>query len=111
MMMTHPCRTRKSRVNTAFYSQLEGTYKNHSKMLFIMMSPTSISDIKRKMTTTCEQKRKEEKVQQTSTTDEEQDEKHLDNPELDELRVLSPHVSNYNGTSCRFFYQGPGEDK
>jgi hypothetical protein len=37
--------------------------------------------------------------------------KYLENPELDELRAISPHVSNYNGTNCRFLTWGKTKKK
>ena len=67
-------------------------------MLVIMMSP-SISNTKPKMATTCEQKEEMNKHQQM----ENKTKKHFENPELHELRTISPYVSNYNGTNCRFF--------
>ena len=66
-------------------------------MLVIKKSP-SISDIKLTMTTSCEQKEEKNKHQKTK----DKTKKHLENLELDELRVKSPHVSNYNGTNCYF---------
>ena len=80
---------------------LEGTYKNHTKMVVIMMFPI-ISDTKPTMTTTCEQKKGKYKHQQTKH----KAKKHLEIPGLDKLRVGSPHVSLYNGTNYRFLTGG-----
>jgi hypothetical protein len=69
-------------------------------MLVIMMSP-SIFDTIPKMATTCEQKEEKNKLKHQETKD--KTKTHFKIPELDELRVKLPHVSNYNGTSCCFF--------
>ena len=66
-------------------------------MLVIMMSP-SIPDTRLKMTKTCEEKEEKKKNQQTK----DKTKKYLENPELDELRVKSPHASNCNAKSCCF---------
>ena len=76
-------------------SWLERTYKNHTIMLVIMMSP-SISDTQLKMATTY---RKEEKYKHQET----KGKKHLKGPELGELGIELPHISNRNGTSCFCF--------
>ena len=68
-------------------------------MLVIKISP-SISDTKLMMTTTCEQKEEKNQHQKDKAK------KHLENHELDELRVKTPHASDYNGTSCRFLTWG-----
>ena len=65
-------------------SWLEGTYKNHTKMLVIIMSP-NISDTKPKMATTCQCEQKEEKSKHQHTK--KKTKKHLEKPELNELRV------------------------
>ena len=73
-----------------------GTYKNHTKTLVIMMSP-SISDTRPTMTTICEQKEDMNNQPTKNTT-----KKYLESPELGKLRVEFPNVSLYNGTSCRY---------
>jgi hypothetical protein len=75
-------------------------------MLVIMMSP-SISDAKHKMTAICEQKKRIEQNQHMKK----KTKKYLESPELDEFRVKTPQVSNYNGTSCRFLTLGKTKKK
>ena len=85
--------------NNILLSIVVKTYKNHTKMLAIVMFP-SISDTTSKMTAICEQKKNKNKHQYIRRN---KMKNHLEIPELVELSVKFPHVSNYNGTSCVFF--------